>query len=143
MRTLPKRADLEASDRAQDYVIGFEYQLIDNGKHADATRGAKYRSGALYDMAGASTEAARPPGEWNQARIVLRGNRAEHWVNGARVVDTMLDAPEVLESVARRWGKESEVYRLLATQPRRDCPISLQNHNDEAWFRNIKIRRLK
>jgi hypothetical protein len=143
MRTRPKRAELDAAERAQDYVIGFEYQLIDNTKHADAMRGAKYQSGALYDMAGASSAAARAPGEWNQARILLRGNHAEHWVNGAKVVGTMLDAPEVLENVARRWGKESEVYRLLATQPRRDCPVSLQNHNDEAWFRNIKIRRLK
>ncbi|HET8550375.1 MAG TPA: hypothetical protein VFL57_20330, partial [Bryobacteraceae bacterium] len=60
-----------------------------------------------------------------------------------KVVDTALDAPEVLENVASRWGRQSEVYRLLAAQPRRACPVSLQNHNDEAWFRNIKIRRLQ
>jgi hypothetical protein len=144
MRTRqPTRANLAPGARAQEYVIGFEYQLIDDAKHADAQRGTKQRAGALYDMAGASTAAARPPGEWNTARIIVRGNRAEHWLNGVKVVETALDAPEVLENVARRWGKESEVYRLLATQPRRDCPVSLQNHNDEAWFRNIKIRRLK
>jgi hypothetical protein len=144
MRTrASSRAALGPQDRAQEYVIGFEYQLIDNSQHRDARRGAKYQAGSLYDMAGAVTEAARAPGEWNAARIVVRGNRAEHWLNGVKVVDTPLDAPEVLESVGRRWGKDSEVYRLLATQPRRETPISLQNHDDEAWFRNVKIRRLK
>jgi hypothetical protein len=31
---------------------------------------------------------------------------------------------------------------MLSKQPKKDCPISLQNHGDEAWFRDIKIRRL-
>jgi hypothetical protein len=143
MRAKASRSSLKPEQHAQDYVIGFEFQLIDNSKHRDAQRGAKYQSGALYDMIGASKDAARAPGEWNEARIVVRGKHTEHWLNGVKVVDAALDAPEALESVARRWGKESEVYRLLATQPRHECPISLQNHNDEAWFRNIRVRRLK
>ncbi|HET8549787.1 MAG TPA: DUF1080 domain-containing protein, partial [Bryobacteraceae bacterium] len=53
MRARPSRASLGPEERAQEYVIGFEYQLIDNVKHADARRGAKYQSGSLYDMAGA------------------------------------------------------------------------------------------
>ena len=47
------------------------------------------------------------------------------------------------ESAARRWGKDAKVYEFLAKQPVKECPISLQNHNDEAWFRNLKIRELK
>jgi hypothetical protein len=34
------------------------------------------------------------------------------------------------------------VYDLLVNQPRKQCQISLQNHGDEAWFRNLRIRRL-
>ncbi|MCP5120484.1 MAG: DUF1080 domain-containing protein, partial [bacterium] len=37
---------------------------------------------------------------------------------------------------------DSPVYELLSTQPKRNTPIGLQHHNDEAWFRNIKIREL-
>jgi hypothetical protein len=47
-----------------------------------------------------------------------------------------------MESAVRRWGAGSPVAELLTKQPRRECPISLQNHGDEAWFKDIKIREL-
>lgn len=139
--SLKKRAPRRA--RGQDYVIAFEYQVIDNGGHRDARRGAKQQAGALYNLVGPVEDASRPVGEWNHARIVLRGNRVEHWLNGRKVVETALDAPEIVAGLARRWGAGSGVYELLTRQPRRECPISIQNHNDDAWFRNIKIRPLR
>jgi hypothetical protein len=48
-----------------------------------------------------------------------------------------------LAGIEKRWGAVPEIYRMLSTQPKKDCPISLQNHGDEAWFRDIKIRSLK
>src|SRR5579884_37467 len=74
----------------QDYVIGFEYQLIDDALNEDA-RTRKHTSGALYDMIAPSTQAARPVGEFNHSRLVLRGNHIEHWLNGVKVVDGDLD----------------------------------------------------
>jgi hypothetical protein len=82
----------------------------------------------------------KPIGEFNHSRLVVKGNHTEHWLNGVKVVDT--DLEEAAKDGTKRWGADSPVYRLLATQPKKDCPISLQNHNDAAWFRNIKIRRL-
>lgn len=134
------RADL--AGRGQIYVVAFEYQMIDDERHADARRGGKYSSGALYDLAAPSRSAAHPPGEWNQSRIVLQGKHVQHWLNGAKVVDTSLEPGAIGEGLARRWGATSRVYELLSGQPRVDCPIGLQNHGDDAWFRNIKIRKL-
>ncbi|MCS7024792.1 MAG: DUF1080 domain-containing protein [Bryobacteraceae bacterium] len=127
----------------QEYIVGFEYQVIDDEGHPDARRGAYYQAGALYDMIGASQPAAKKPGEFNQARIVVRGNHIEHWLNGVKVVDGDLDAPETLARAAKRWTAESPIYKALATQPKRRTPIALQNHNDEAWFRSLKIRPFK
>ncbi len=124
----------------QDYVIGFEYQLLDNAKNPDARKGETHQAGALYDMAAPSRDMTRPVGEFNHARLVVKGDRVEHWLNGVEVVSTSLDAREIAQGTAARWGAGSAVYRMLVEHPRQDCPISLQNHGSAAWFKNLKIR---
>jgi pimeloyl-ACP methyl ester carboxylesterase len=128
-------------EKGQNYVIGFEYQMIDDERHADAQI-STHTTGALYDMMAPSSRAARPIGEFNHSRLVARGNHVEHWLNGVKVVDALVDSKARLEGMSKRWGADSPVYELLAKQPQKDCPISLQNHGAEAWFRNIKIRLL-
>jgi hypothetical protein len=137
-----RRPDRPAKD--QEYVIGFEYQITDNITNSDAKRnGPRHQTAALYDMFAASKDVTRPVGEFNHLRLVVKGDHVEHWLNGEKVLDASLKAPEVAESVAKRWGKESPVYDMLVNQPRKRCQISLQNHDDVAWFKNIKIRRLE
>lgn len=126
----------------QDYVVGFEYQITDDSANRDAKSNRKHTAGALYDMVAPSSAAALPVGEFNHSRIVLRGNHVEHWMNGVKVVDSSLDSPAALEGIEKRWAGAPHVLELLTRQPKKDCPISLQNHGDEAWFRNIRIRKL-
>jgi hypothetical protein len=64
-------------------------------------------------------------------------------MNGEKVVDTSLKSPAVAAAMAKRWGAASPVTDLLVNQPHQRCPISLQNHGDNAWFKNIKIRELQ
>jgi len=136
-----RRSDRPA--RGQDYVIGFEYQLVDNAGNPDAlTAGAIHATGALYDAFSPVKDATRPVGEFNHSRLLVRGDHVEHWLNGVKVVDASLKAPEIERAAAKRWGVGNPIYNLLVNQPRLDCPISLQNHDNPAWFKNIKIRRL-
>lgn len=128
--------------RGQDYVVGFEYQLTDDSSNRDATSNVKHTAGALYDMVAPYEHATKPVGEFNHSRIVLRGNHVEHWMNGVKVVDSTLDSADALAGIDKRWSVAPKVRDMLAKQPKKDCPISLQNHGDEAWFRDIKIKRL-
>ena len=136
-----RRSDRPA--KGQDYVIGFEYQAIDDVENEDAKAGPLHAPGALYDIAPAARNAARPVGQFNQSRLVLRGNHVVHWLNGEKVAEADLDSAEAAAHIAKRWGQGTPVYELMAKQPKKDCPISLQNHGADAWFRDIKLRRLK
>ena len=141
-----ERGYQERSDKrpakGQDYVIGFEYQMTDDAANRDAVSNPKHSAGALYDIVAPSSEVVHPAGEWNQSRIVVRGNHVEHWLNGVKVVDTTLDSAAERESVEKRWGPAPHVAELLLKQPHKDCPISLQNHGNVCWFRSIKARPL-
>jgi len=129
-------------DHGQDYVIGFEYQMLDNARNSDGRVGPSHQAGALYDIVGPTKDVTRPVGEFNESRLVVKGNHVEHWLNGVKVVEADLDSPLAAEHIAHRWGVGTPVTLDLTEQPHKDCPISLQNHGNDTWFRNIRIRRL-
>jgi hypothetical protein len=136
------RAGLSPGGRYEEYTVGFEFQVIDDAGHRDAQRGGSYQAGALYAMHPASKAMAKPAGEWNTARLVVKGKHVEHWLNGEKVVDTTLDSEGVKKAVEARWRKAPSILRLLTEQPVAESAIVLQHHVDEVWFRNIKIRRI-
>jgi hypothetical protein len=68
----------------------------------------------------------------------VKGQHGEHWLNGVRVVSFDLSDPEVKDIIAKNRSKEDIGKPML-----RDTAISLQNHGTEAWFKNIKLRRLE
>jgi hypothetical protein len=130
-------------DGGEDYVVGFEYQITDDDGNPDAKSDTKHISGALYDMVPPSGAVLRPVGQFNHSRIVLNGNKVEHWLNGVKVVDSSLDSPAAMAGINKRWALAPAMKEMLGKQPKKDCPISLQNHGDAAWFRDIKIRPIK
>ncbi len=137
------RDHLDPARKYQGYPIAFEYQMIDNQGHPDAAHGADRSTGALYSMLAPLRPASKPVGEFNQSRIVLRGNHVEHWLNGVKVLDADLTNPAIPEGLARRWTAASPVYQLLTRQPKQRTPIALQHHESEVWFRDLKIRALE
>ena len=135
-----RRTDRPA--KGQEYVIGFEYQVLDNEKNPDARRGTNHQAGALYDMISPAKDATKPVGEFNHSRLVVKGDHVEHWLNGVKVVDGSLTEPGVAKGTGARWGTDSQVYELLVKHPKLECQISVQNHSSDAWFKNLKIRKM-
>jgi hypothetical protein len=118
-------------------ALGFEYQMLDDSLHED-NKVPSHRAGALYDLIAPSAgKTLKPVGEWNSSRLVFRGNHGEHWLNGIKVVEFDLGTPVMDSALAR------SKYKSIANfAERRAGHIVLQDHVDEVYFRNLKIRRL-
>jgi len=69
---------------------------------------------------------------------VLRGNHGEHWLNGAKIVQYELGTPHFDSLMAK-----SKYRPIPGFADHRAGHIILQDHGDEAYFRDIKIRELE
>lgn len=119
------------------WETGPELQILDNGSHPDNAKG-KTMAGALYDLMACAYDVARPPGEWNHVVIKVQGPRIEHWLNGWKVIDCDLAGEAYKEAhAASKWVKMPDFAK------RAKGHIALQDHGDEVWFRDIKVRELK
>ncbi len=121
-------------------AIGCEFQILDDRRHPDAKMGkdGNRTLGSLYDLIAAPTDKPFRRGFFNTAQVVVQGNHVEHWLNGIKIVEYERNTDE--------WNK------LVQTSKYKDWPnfgnaeeglILLQDHGDEVWFQNIKIKVLE
>jgi hypothetical protein len=132
--------EMSTASPPRSAALGFEYQVLDDEGHPDARAGVggNRTSGGLYDLiAPADNKPIRPVGEWNEGRIVFRGNHGEHWLNGVKVAEYDLGTPRMDSLLAA-----SKYAKIPGFADRRRGHIVLQDHNDAVWYRNIKIREL-
>lgn len=124
--------------------IGLEYQILDDKEHPDAQKGVKGNRtlASLYDLIPAENLSVpgrnkpfRGVGEWNQARLIVKGNHIEHWLNGFKVLEYERNTPMYRALVAYSKYKDWPDFGEL---PRGH--ILLQDHGNRVSFRSIKIR---
>lgn len=126
---------LTSDGRPSRATLGFEYQVIDDVGFAEPL-GPKQTAGSLYDLVPAApSNAARPAGEWNASRIVFRGTRIEHWLNGVRVVETDTGSAAFAAGLAA-----SKFARIEGFARKKRGHLSLQDHNGAYAFRSLKVR---
>jgi type 1 glutamine amidotransferase len=121
---------------ASTSLLGPEYQIVD-AAHADA-KSPLTSAGALYALRAPDGAEPRPTGAFNHARIVSRGNRLEHWLNGRRVLTLEVGSDEWQRAVAA-----SKFASVPGFGTARRGLIGLQDHGDEVWFRSIRVRDLE
>ena len=88
-------------------------------------------------MAPTGAKHLRPVGEWNQSRVIFRGNHGEHWLNGEKIVEFELGTARMDSALAA-----SKYHAIPGFAERRKGHIVLQDHGDEVYFRSIKVRVL-
>jgi hypothetical protein len=129
-------------DAAHEYPwqTGPEMQILDNGPtkgagHADAEI-KTHRAGDLYDLI-TSKEVVKPAGEWNEVEIIANNGKLEFYMNGQQTLSTTMWDDNWKRMIAKSKFKNMPDFGTI-----RKGRIALQDHGDNVWFRNIRIKHL-
>ena len=121
-------------DGDETYHTGPEMQVLDDAGHADG-RSRLTAAGSAYGLYPAPEGVVRPAGEWNEARLLVRGSHVEQWLNGTKTAEYELGSPDwerrVRESKFAAWPQYGRVPR---------GHLVLQDHGDRVEYRNVRIR---
>ncbi len=82
--------------------------------------------------------------EWNSGRVVVNKGHVEHYQNGEKVVEYDIFTPEWTERLQGCKFSETawpEAFVLMNTP--HSGYVAFQDHGDEVWIRNVRIKELK
>lgn len=140
--------DAEGKEYLPIWQSSSEFQVLDNAKHPDAQLGidGNRQSSSLYDMIPAKPQNSKPAGEWNQAKIMVYKGTVIHGQNGVNVLEYHLWTPKwtqmLQDSKFREGGDFPYAFGLLNNMggEAHEGYIGLQDHGDDVWYRNIRIK---
>jgi hypothetical protein len=129
------------------YISSPEFQVLDNENHPDAiaTSNGNRKSASLYDMIPAEPQNSKPYGEWNKGKIICFKGSIFHFQNDVKVLEYHLWTPQWTEMLqASKFSQKAWplAFELLNNcgGPNREGLIGFQDHGDDVWFRNLKIK---
>ena len=110
--------------------LGCEYQILDDQNASERNKAA-----SLYDLyQPVSHKPIVQPDQWHQGKIVVCGNRLEHWLDGVLVVQAQVGSDAWIDRVAESKFRDRERFGA-----NREGRIFLQDHGNPVWFRQIVL----
>ncbi len=127
-------------DSVPIYESAPEMQILDNDKHPDAKLGVdgNRMAGSLYDLIPAKPQNTKLAGEWNHVHILVYQGTVVFSSNGANVVEFHLWTDAWKKMVSASKFKDWPMFLNTA----KEGYIGLQDHGNDVWFRNIKLKVL-
>ena len=113
-----------------------EMQVLDDSEHPDGKR-AVTSAGSLYDLISPTEKSLKTVGEFNEARIKVKNNQVEHWLNDRKILTYEYGSDTINELIAK-----SKFKSMLFFAKANSGHVGLQHHGEEVWYRNIRIRKL-
>lgn len=116
-----------------------EFQILDNANHPDANLGknGNRKASSLYDLIPADPQNTKPYGEWNKGEIMVYEGTVVHRQNGEDVLEYHLGTDDWKELINNSKFKDYEDFGKY-----RKGYIGLQDHGNDVWYRNIKLKKL-
>ena len=119
------------------YETGPEFQILDNAAWGDKVKDVQ-RNACNYEMYIAEGDFDKPIGEWNQALLIVDGNKVTQYLNGVKVVEyEKYSADWTARRDSGKWADYPDYGKYD------DGNIALQNHGTQVWFRSVKLKELK
>jgi len=129
-------ANQEAGNgNSPNWLDDFEMQLLDDINFND--KEPKRSAGSLYDLITPQHKKLKPVGVYNQARLIVNKGHAEHWLNGAKVVEYQIGSDSLNQLIENSKFKDNPDFAQSTTGH-----IMFQHHGQKVWLKNIKVRRL-
>ena len=119
--------------------LGMEYQILDD-QLAEDNKKENHLCGSFYDVLPVNAEKKKvnAPGEWNTIRIVSKGKKVEHWLNGIKILEFTRGNKTYSDAVAlSKFNKTVPAFGMVEKGH-----ILLQEHGGVVSFKNIKIKIL-
>ena len=131
------------------YISSPEYQVLDNANHPDAKLGVdgNRMSASLYDMIPAKPQNQKPYGEWNKGKVMVYKGTVVHGQNDVNVVEYHLwtqqwtDMLQASKFSQEKWPLAFELLNNCGGE-NHEGYIGFQDHGDDVWFRNIRVKVL-
>lgn len=125
-----------SEDDSKPWGIGAEYQLLDDYL-ADDRASALTHAASCYDMFAPTSWVCKPGDQWNETRIVAKGDRVQHWLNGVLVVSYEVGSED--------WERRFRMSKFVEDSQfgrNKSGHIVLQDHWQKVWFRHLRIKKL-
>ncbi len=111
---------------------GMELQILDAAyKSKKGELKPEQFHGSLYNIAAAKKGALKPAGEWNSQEVIAQGRRITVRLNGTQILDVDINTITDPATLVKHPG----LFRPGGH-------IGFLGHNDEVFFKNIRIKEL-